>query len=85
MFTVYFIAAINGGVGEINFLQFPSGDINVADLSITYTGAQLEEEATQRDGLIMITLQRQTTILAGSTADVFITIPGESYGHIAIT
>ena len=85
MFTVYFIAAINGDANDINYLQFPSGTINVADLSITYTGAQLEEEATQRDGLIMITLQRQITLLAGSTTNVFITILGESYGHIAIT
>ena len=73
MFTVYFIAAINGDANDINYLLFPSGTINVADLSITYTGAQLEEEATQHDGLIMITLQQQTTPLAG-TADVYITI-----------
>ena len=77
MFTVYFIAAINGPAGEINYGQFPSGNIDPDDLSITYNGLQLEEEATQRDGLIMITLQQQTTPLAG-TADVYITILGES-------
>ena len=79
MFTVYFIAAINGPAAEINYLQFPSGTINRDDLSITYTGSQLEEEATQRDGLIMITLQQQTTTLAGSTANISIAIQGEIY------
>ena len=77
LFTVYFIAAINGPASEINFQQFPSGVINVADLSITYIGAQLVEEVTQRDGLFMITLQRQTVPFAGSTADVSITMLGE--------
>ena len=78
MFTVYFIAAINGPAGKINYGQFPSGTINSNDLSITYNGAQLEEDATVRDGLITITLQQQTTPLAG-TADVYITILGESH------
>ena len=84
MFTVYFIAAINGPANEINYLQFPSGTIDKAALSITYTGVQLEEEATQRDGLIMITLQRQTTTLTGSLTNVSITILGESHCHITI-
>ena len=79
MFTVYFIAAINGPAVEINYLQFPSGTINRDDLSITYTGLQLEEEATQRDGLILITLQRQTMTLAGSTANISIAIQSEIY------
>ena len=77
MFTVYFIAAIDGLANEINYKQFPSGIINSAALSITYTGSQLEEEATQRDGLIMITLQQQTMPFAGSTANVTVTLLGE--------
>ena len=77
MFTVYFIAAINGPANEINYQQFPSGIIDSTALSITYTGPQLEEEATQRDGLIMITLQRQTIPFAGSTANVTVKVLGE--------
>ena len=81
-FTIYFIAAINGPADEINYLQFPSGIINRDDLSITYTGPQLKEEATQRDGLMMITLQQQTVPFAGSTANVTVTLLGELHYHM---
>ena len=82
-YTVYYIGATNGVVGQLHLNEFPSGVESSRNLSVTYFGTVLADP--ENNFQYIISLQNVGTSISESQIDSNITVLGKPHCTITTT
>ena len=82
-YTVYYIGATNGVIGQLNLNEFPGGDESSRNLSVTYSGTVLADPDNNLQ--YIISLQNFGTSISESQIDSNITVLGKVHCTLTTT